>query len=243
MSACIEVKNLTFSYSGGATALRDVSIEVSAGEVFVIAGRSGSGKTTLCHILCGVIPHALKGDLTGKITVADIDPRDVGLPQTALRAGMVFQDADSQIICTAVEDELAFALENLCMPPDEISLRVDELLKKFRLDELRYTNPARLSGGQKKLLTISAVLAPSPPILILDEPMSGLDSEGRDMVRTAIEAQRDLGRTVVIVEHDLNLVTFADKWLLLDDGLVTAFGAPSEILENENLLKETGVWV
>ena len=237
----VEVKNLTFSYIGGEAVLSDVSFTVSAGEAFVIAGLSGSGKTTLCRILSGVIPHAVKGTVEGQITVMDIDPRDAGLPQTALRAGMVFQDADSQIICTTVEDELAFGLENLCLPPDEIRLRVDELLAEFGFDELRHTNPARLSGGQKKLLTIAAVLAPAPPVLILDEPMSSLDSEGRELVRAALEEQRRQGRTVIIVEHNLELVTFADRWLLLQDGGVAACGSPDELLRDESLLHEMGL--
>ena len=238
----VEVKNLTFSYRGGKTILQDISFEATAGEVLVIAGASGSGKTTLCHILSGVIPHAIKGELKGQVTIIDIDPATAGLPQTALRAGMVFQDADSQIICTTVEDELAFGLENLCHTPEEICLRVEELLAEFGFEALRLVNPARLSGGQKKLLTIAAVLAPSPPILILDEPMSGLDDEGRELVRAAIEHQRDQGRTVIIVEHDLKLVTFADRWLLLNDGLIAVCEAPSVILQQTELLEKLGVW-
>ena len=237
MSA-VEIKNLTFAYTGGKPVLRGVSFEVSAGEAFVIAGQSGSGKTTLCNILCGIIPHAVKGELGGQITIMDIDPRDAGLPQTALRAGMVFQDAENQIICTTVEDELAFGLENLCRPPDEIRARVDGLIGEFGFTGLRGTNPADLSGGQKKLLTIAAVLAPSPPVLILDEPMSGLDADGRALVHAAIERQRTQGRTVITVEHDLKLALFADRWLLLNNGEAAACGAPSVILKDEKLLKE-----
>ena len=237
----VEIKNLTFAYRNGEPVLRNIGFDVSAGEVFVIAGPSGSGKTTLCHILCGIIPHAVKGVLSGKISVADIDPRDAGLAQTALKAGMVFQDADSQIICAAVEDELAFGLENICLPPEEIRRSVNALLSDFGLEGLRNTNPAQLSGGQKKLLTIAAVLAPAPPVLILDEPMSGLDSEGRLLVYTAINEQRRFGRTVIIVEHDLDLVTFADRWLLLKDGEIAICGEPSDILRDTSLLKSLGL--
>jgi len=232
----IDVKNLSFAYSEGKTVLRDISFSVSAGEVFVIAGLSGSGKTTLCRILCGVIPHAIKGIISGQIIVAGIDPREAGLPKTALRAGMVFQDADSQIICTTVEDELAFGLENLCIPPEKIKIRVNRLLDEFNCEVLRNTNPSRLSGGQKKLLTIAAVLAPAPPILILDEPMSSLDEDGRELVRAAIIEQRRQGRAVIIVEHDLDLVTFADRWLLLNDGKAAACGAPSEVMREAKKL-------
>jgi len=241
MSALIDVKNLTFSYSGGRTVLRDICFSVSPDQVFVIAGQSGSGKTTLCKILCGIIPHAVKGDISGEIKVLDIDPRETTLAQTALRAGMVFQDADSQIICTTVEDEIAFGLENLCLTPYDIRKRVDELLSEFGFDELRDVNPANLSGGQKKLLTIAAVLATSPRVLILDEPMSGLDAEGRELVRTAIQSQKEQGRAVIVVEHDLKLVTFADTWLLLKDGETAICGAPSGIQQNEALLTDLGL--
>jgi len=234
----VEIENLTFSYSGGEPVLRGVSFSVQPGEIFVIAGPSGSGKTTLCNIMCGVIPSVVKGILSGQITIMDIDPREAGLPQTALRAGMVFQDADSQIICTTVEDELAFGLENLCRPPDEIRLRVDELIGEFGFNGLLDTNPSNMSGGQKKLLTIAAVLAPSPPVLILDEPFSSLDAGGRGLVHAAIEKQQKQGRTVIIVEHDLKLVMFADRWLLLNSGEAAVCGAPADIARDKKLLRE-----
>jgi energy-coupling factor transport system ATP-binding protein len=184
----------------------------------VISGLSGCGKTTLCHILSGIIPNAIKGRISGDVSVMHIHPPSIDLPKASLVVGMVFQDADSQIVCTTVEDEVAFGLENLCMPPEDIKLRVDMLLKEFGLDGYRYANPSSLSGGQKKLLNIASVLAPAPSVLILDEPMSGLDEEGRVLVRDAICRQRDLGRTVILVEHDLKHAAFADRYLILRDG-------------------------
>jgi energy-coupling factor transporter ATP-binding protein EcfA2 len=109
-------------------------------------------------------------------------------------------------------------------------------LHEFGFEGLQHTNPARLSGGQKKLLTIAAVLAPSPPVLILDEPMSGLDNEGRELVRAALEEQRRQGRAVIIVEHDLKLVTFADRWLLLIDGEAAVCDTPSALPNAEFLM-------
>jgi energy-coupling factor transport system ATP-binding protein len=214
----IEVKNLTFAYRDGETVLNDISFSVSAGEVFVIAGPSGCGKTTLCRILCGIIPHAVKGNISGQVSIMGINPLIAGLSQTALQAGFVFQDTDSQIICTTVEDELAFGLENLCWQPEEIRKRVDELIAEFGLNGLQVMNPVYLSGGQKKLLAIAAVLAPSPPILVLDEPLSGLDGDSRELVRSAIIEQRHRGRTVIIVAHDPKQVAFADRCLIIDKG-------------------------
>ena len=214
----VAVNNLTFAYRNGKTVLRDVSFTVSAGEVFMITGASGCGKTTLCHILCGIIPHAVIGNLSGQISIMGIYPITAGLPQTALQAGMVFQDAESQIICATVEDEIAFGLENLCWKPEEIRRRVDGLMVEFGFSGLNLTNPSHLSGGQKKLLTIAAVLAPAPPILILDEPFSGLDTDGCELVNAAIAKQRQQGRTVIIAEHDYKKGMFADSYLQIDNG-------------------------
>ena len=237
----VEIKNLTFAYDSGKTVLRDISFEVQAGEILVVAGASGSGKTTLCRIICGVIPHAVKGSLSGQVTVMDIMPSEAGLPQTSLHAGLVFQDSDDQIICTTVEDELAFGLENMCKPPDEIRCRVDELISEFGFIGMEHVNPARLSGGQKKLLTIASVLASDPPVLVLDEPMSGLDAEGRELVSAVIRRQSIQGRTIIIVEHDLKLAMFADRWLLLGNGEAAACGRPADLLPDKNLLMGLGL--
>jgi energy-coupling factor transporter ATP-binding protein EcfA2 len=225
----VEVKNLSFAYRGGPAVLRDISFSLRAGEMLVIGGLSGSGKTTLCLLLCGIIPHAVAGTVSGEISLMDIDPLTCGLPQACQRAGLVFQDADSQIICSTVEDELAFGLENLCWPPQDMRRRVEELLTEFGLTELREADPALLSGGQKKLLTIAAVLAPAPPVLILDEPLSGLDAVGRALVLAALAEQKRQGRAVIVVEHDLRQLTWADKWLLLHQGAVAGYGEPTAV--------------
>ncbi|MCL2126250.1 MAG: energy-coupling factor ABC transporter ATP-binding protein [Oscillospiraceae bacterium] len=238
----IDIKNLTFAYDSKRPILQNVNLTVKENEIFIIAGSSGSGKTTLCRIICGIIPHAIKGTITGSITIKDTDTSKLTLPQTSLLAGLVFQDPDSQIISTTLEDEIAFGLENSCTPPDEIRHRVDELLKEFGLENERAQNPARLSGGQKKLLTIAATIAPSPPILILDEPMSGLDDQNRSLVLSTIYNQHASGRTIIIVEHDLKSVQFADKWLLLDNGSAIACAPPHELLKNKESLVELGVW-
>ena len=237
----IVVNNLSFSYDGGPPVLREISFTVREGEMLVIAGESGSGKTTLCRILCGIIPHAIKGDVSGEAKVMDIYPSSAGITQTAQRVGMSFQDADSQIICTTVEDELAFGLENLNKPRTEIRRRVDELMYEYGFDDC-HENPARLSDGRKKLLTIAAALAASPPVLLLDEPLNGLDSDARELIISTIERQKRQGQTIVIVEHDLKATDFADRWLLLHNGSIALSGDPAELLKDERRLVDLGVW-
>ncbi len=201
MSAAIEVNELSFSY-GKREILKRVNLTVQRGETLVLTGDSGSGKTTLCRILCGIIPNAVPGRIKGRILLMGEDIAGKSLSECAQRIGMVFQEADQQLICTTVEDELAFAPENLCVPPNEIRSRVDNMLARFHLEELRLQNPARLSGGQKKLVTIAATLMLCPDILVLDEPMNALDEQSRALVRQAVRQLRQEGTTLVIIEHD-----------------------------------------
>jgi len=217
MSLAIEVKDVCFSY-GKREILKNISLSVKEGEILVLTGESGCGKTTLCNILCGVIPASVKGKLTGQVRIMGEDIAGASLAQTAKRIGMVFQNADHQIICTTVEDELAFAQENLCVEPEKIRMEVDEMLARFRMEHLRLMNPARLSGGQKKLVTIASTLMLNPPILVLDEPMTGLDKPGRDMVFDTIEKLHEAGKTLVIIEHDPALYPAGARIVRMEEG-------------------------
>ena len=237
----LSVKNLSFAY-GRKPVLEGLSFDVRAGETLVVAGLSGSGKTTLCQILCGIIPNAVPGTISGRVMIGGDDITGASLALTATRAGLVFQDADSQIICTTVEDELAFGLENLCVETGEIRRRVDAMLRLFGLWEERLQNPSRLSGGQKRLVTIAGVLILEPQILILDEPMSALDTDGRSLVRQAIDDLHRQGATIIIVEHDLRSVTWADRWLVLQDGRIAALDTPRKLMAEPDRLRALGLW-
>lgn len=217
MIPAIQTRELCFSY-GAKTVLRGVNLTVAQGETVVLTGDSGCGKTTLCDILCGVIPNAVHGKLSGAVLVAGENILGQPLAKTARTVGMVFQDADQQLICTTVEDELAFGPENLCMAPADIRSLVDATLNFFHLTHLRGENPARLSGGQKKLVTIAGVWTLSPPILILDEPMTGLDEAGRALVDEAIRALRQNGKTLLVVEHDPALFPQGARVLRMREG-------------------------
>ncbi|HAL74227.1 MAG TPA: ABC transporter ATP-binding protein [Clostridiales bacterium] len=225
----LKAENINIAY-GARVILANVSLTVRQGETLIIAGLSGCGKTSLCYALTGLLPGVIPARLTGHISLA-------------VKIGMVFQDADSQIICTKVEDELAFGLENLGQPAPQIRQKVDVTLQRFGLTDLRLQNPALLSGGQKRLLTLASIMILDPQILILDEPMCGLDEAGRLMVEQAIAELRDQGHTLIIVEHDLRTVTWADRWLILADGRIDRLDTPQNLLDKPQRLTDLGLWL
>ena len=227
----IRVENLKFSYDGEKTILDGISFEIGAGEMIGVIGDSGCGKSTLCHILCGIIPNIIGGDISGRAAVAGKQLRDCDLKDLAQSVGFVMQDSDRQIVTSTVEDELAFGPENLCIPPEEIRERVEQTLDLLELQDIREVNPNRLSGGQKQMVTIGSVLTLDPDIFILDEPFSHLDEENRISVECILRKLKSDGKTILIVEHDHNMVREADKWMLLEDGKIKAFDTPEKVRE------------
>lgn len=214
--------------------LHDLSFTIAVGETVVVAGSSGCGKTTLCHCLTGLAPKVLGGELEGDVRLLEEDVAPLPVPEIARRVGLVFQDPDDQMVMTTVEDELAFAPENLAVDPGEIRRRVDRELARFGLERLALRAPVSLSGGEKRLVAIAAVLTLDPPVLVLDEPFTHLDENGREMVRRAVLDLRAAGRTLLIVEHDLSLVDFAGRYLHLEGGrLITDSAEPPAALLDE----------
>ena len=225
----IEIKNLKFTYPSGKQVLTGVNLSIEAGEMIGLIGDSGCGKSTLCHVMCGIIPNAIGGTASGQVRIKDKNMRQTKLKDMADTVGFVMQDADRMIVCSTVEDELAFGPENLCIPPEEVRKRVDETLELLQMTEFRETNPNHLSGGQKQLVTIGSVLTLHPDILILDEPNSHLDEASRIRTMEVLKELKTQGKTIIIVEHDHELIEEADRWILLSDGKVALSGKPSEI--------------
>lgn len=237
----LAVENLRFAYQPGQAVLDGLSFSLAAGETALIAGLSGSGKSTLCHILCGLIPHSIPGELSGSLRLFGEDCLGKRPAEFAIRIALLFQDSDNQLFCTTLEDELAFGPENLCRAPQEIIPALERMLDRFQLQPLRLRDPARLSGGQKKLAALAAVLMLEPRIVILDEPMSSLDEEGRAGVMAMIEGLKQAGVAVLVVEHDLLPLAHLDRWLLLDAGRLRADAAPAELLADPRLLVGLGL--
>ncbi len=224
------MENLTFSYPKRNPVLRGVSFNVHAGEIIGITGLSGSGKTTLLHCIAGVIPHVEKGKLRGEVRVGGESIAGVSLAQISQKTGIVFQDPDNRMAATVVEDEIAFVLENMCLPPEDIRARVDEILKLFGMETLRLRAPQSLSGGEKQLLAIASVFAADPPVIVMDEPVSHLDAEGREKIRSLIRKMKSMGRTVLMAEHDFFHLDMADRILFLEDGVIAREGPPEEMI-------------
>lgn len=235
MEYAVELKNVSFKYPGTQAVLRDISLEIPYGQTVVIGGLSGCGKTTLCRIICGIIPHAAAGELTGEVLVCG--ERHSSLARAATRVGMVFQDSDAQIIGPTVGDELAFGPENLDMEPSAIRRMVDGMAQWLGLEGALERGPETLSGGEKRLLALGGVLLTETGVIVMDKPMSSLDDTSRGLVRGVIEDLRRRGRTLILVEYDLSEATYADRWIIISDGGITLDGPPEEIMSDPDRLR------
>ena len=231
----IEFRDFSFVYwEASKPALRDVNLRINDGEFVLIAGRSGCGKTSICRCLNGLIPHFHGGRLSGGVTVAGLDVASSQPRELARQVGMVFQDPENQLIGADVERDVAFGLENMGVPVEEIARRVDEVLALMGLSSLRRRPVSSLSGGEKQRVAIAAALAVRPRILVLDEPSSELDPEGAaDLLRFLVDLKTRLGITILAVEHRLErVVEYVDRVVVLDEGRVVADGAPRKVLDS-----------
>ncbi|MGF7058486.1 energy-coupling factor ABC transporter ATP-binding protein [Brassicibacter mesophilus] len=224
MTFPIEIEDLHFRYNGSEREiLSGINICIDKGEVVAVVGLSGKGKSTLCYCISGIIPHIFSGNLFGKVRINGISTTDMSVAQIATKLGVVFQDPDTQLFSPTVEDELAFGPENLCLNRDEIGRRIEESLYLVGMQDHRYDNPNQLSGGQKQLISIASVLCLKPDILILDEVMAQVDKDGKQRIKQVIKSLRDEGKTIVMVEHDINNLDIADKVVLLKEGKLERF--------------------
>ncbi|MCA6214141.1 ATP-binding cassette domain-containing protein [Thermococcus bergensis] len=240
----IRVEELSFKYAGAKEySLRDISFRVKKGEFLGILGASGSGKSTLCLTFNGIIPHSIRGDFEGNVFVKGYNTREASVAELSKIVGLVLQNPDSQLFNMTVEEEVAFALENLGLDVEEIRRRVYWALKITGLEGLEKEFPPNLSGGQKQRLAIASVLALKPEVLVLDEPTSQLDPIGREQVLSLITLlNKEQGITIVLVEHNTEyLFDFADRIIVLDRGEVVMEGKPREVFEEADYLRKLGI--
>ncbi|MDD3269279.1 MAG: energy-coupling factor transporter ATPase [Syntrophomonadaceae bacterium] len=233
------VKDLSYQYRpGGPRILEGIDFQLNRGEIVVVTGPSGCGKSTLCCCLSGTTRHNRNGIITGEILINGKNILEMSGSGLALEVGMVFQDPDTQLFSPTVEDEIAFAPENLCLPPEHIQERVDDVMDILGIASLRNANPSQLSGGEKHLVALAAVLALDPPVLIMDEVMSQLDANGKQKVAIALQKLRDAGKTIIAVEHNLENVAFADRVLILKDGKLVDRQGDGSLVRVETLTRE-----
>lgn len=232
----IEAKNLTYTYpSATKPAIKDVSLTIQKGEFVILTGPSGCGKTTLCRCFNGLIPHFYSGQLEGQIAVADLKVGERQIFELAQHVGLVFQNPENQLFALSVEKDVAFGLENLGKPRDEIRKQVDWALQITGIEELRERAPHELSGGQQQRVAIACVLAMQPNIMVFDEPTSFLDPLGAQRIFEVInELNKKLGITVILVEHRLDLASkYADHVIIMDEGKIALDGEPRDIFNSE----------
>jgi energy-coupling factor transport system ATP-binding protein len=238
LTALVTVDGVSLAYpvpgGGRVQALRDLTLEVREGEWLEIIGHNGSGKSTLAKCL-----NALLIPGRGEVTVAGLSTRDRENARAIRQVvGMVFQNPDNQLVATVVEEDVAFGPENLGLAQDEIQRCVDDSIAAVDIATLRLRPPHQLSGGQKQRVAIAGVLAMRPRCLVLDEATAMLDPEGRREVLDTVRRLHDAGTTVVSITHFMSEVPLADRVIVMNEGAIALQGAPREIFEQGDRLRE-----
>lgn len=240
----IRIKNLGFVYKNGKSpALEDINIEIANGDFLGITGTSGAGKTTFTFALCGIIPQKIKGDFYGAVIVDGKDTAEYPAEEFSRKVGEVFQDIDSQMVASVVEDEILFGLENFGLPHDLIKERVDNVLKELGIQDLRYREISSLSGGQKQKVAIASMLAMQPEVIVLDEPTGELDPESsREIFKILSKLNKEKGITVIIVEQKIMLLCeYVKHMMVLDKGHIAFYGTPRDMTTSIDKFLELGI--
>ena len=243
MSTMLQTEHLSFTYPAeegqtSTVALEDVSLSIERGSFVVVLGHNGSGKSTLAkHMNAVLLPSG------GTVYVEGMDTRDEALLlEIRRRVGMVFQNPDNQIVANVVEEDVAFAPENLGVPSEEIRRRVDDALAAVGMSEFTRHAPHLLSGGQKQRVAIAGVIAMAPECIVLDEATAMLDPAGRREVLSAIRAlNQERGITVVLITHHMDEAMDADRLIVMNDGKLVMDGAPAEVFTQVEALRAMGL--
>lgn len=239
MDYVMEIKNVTYTYPLAETpALKNINVSLERGKLYGVVGANGSGKTTFCAMLRGFVPSFYQGTLTGEILVEGKPLADYG-NNIAVKMGYAFQNPFTQISSAkdTVFEEVAYGLENMGVPLDEIEERVVKVMRLTDIESLAMKNPFQLSGGQTQRVALAAVIVLNPDILVIDEPTSQLDPESTESIFKIIEALKKQNKTVVLVEHKIDLLAeYADNILVLQNGSLIACGNTDHVLSDISLL-------
>lgn len=235
----IELKNVSFKYElQEEKTIKNLDLYVKQGEFVGIIGKNGSGKTTLCNIIRGIIPDFVQGTITGSISIDNKDIDDIERGEMAELVGFVFQNPFSQIsgIKKTVFEEIAYGLESLGVPREEIRQRVTDVIKLLKIEDLQDKNPNELSGGQSQRVAIASIIVMNPKVLIFDEPTSQLDPLGTEEIFDILKLLKSQNKTIILVEHKIDLIAeYADRVVVMDDREIIFNGETHEVLSNDKI--------
>lgn len=239
----LKAENLTAEYYGSQFSLKNINLSIEEGEIVLLTGPSGSGKTMLLYCLSGIIPHCINvRKYEGAVYIDGLEVRKTKLTDITKICGYVLQNPTSQIFGMTVEEDMAFGLENLCIERDEISRRLEEILRFVNLEKYRESDPLSLSGGEKQRVAIGSMIIMQPKIMFLDEPTSNLDPRGTKEVLSMLKKLKEIKKTVVLVERKIeHIVPYVDRIVALDNGAVVLDSEPKRFFANQDVVEKLGV--
>lgn len=241
--AFVNLQNVSYKYPlTKEPVLQNINLQVNEGEFVAVVGPNGAGKSTLCYALAGFVPHFFKGEISGSIEVNGKKSGESTLDEWVLNVGLAFQNPFNQISGAkyTVFEEIAFGLENIGVPREEMKARVEEAMSLTGISDLAGRSPYSLSGGQQQRVALTSILVMRPRLLVLDEPTSQMDPIGTREVFGVVRKMAEEGMTVVLVEHKVEWIAhFADRVIALKEGQILLEGTPNEVLTSD-LLPENG---
>ena len=237
MANAVDINNLSFEYEEGAKTIDQISFSVPKGSYTVVLGHNGSGKSTIAKLIIGLLEPE-----TGDITVDGIHLDEEHLYDVREKVGIVFQNPDNQFIGSTVRDDIAFGLENLCVPTEDMEDIIQTYAKKVNMTEFLDHEPTKLSGGQKQRVAIAGILAMHPSIIILDEATSMLDPRGKIEINNLVhELNQTQNMTILSITHDIEEAALSDHVILLDNGHIIDEGTPEKVLTQKEELERIGL--
>ncbi|MBQ7951225.1 MAG: energy-coupling factor transporter ATPase [Clostridia bacterium] len=239
MMEIIKTENLTFGYEDSQKkVLEQFNLTIEKGSFTALLGHNGSGKSSLAKLFNAVLLPT-----GGTVYVSGMDTKNEALLlEIRKNCGLVFQNPDNQLVASIIEDDVAFAPENLGVPSEEIRKRVDDALKCVGMYEYRLSSPQHLSGGQKQRVAIAGIVAMRPSVIVLDEPTAMLDPRGRkEVVETILRLNREYGITAILITHNMEEAALADRIVVMEKGKILLDGTPEEIFSQYEILKKTGL--
>lgn len=240
----ISLKNISYQYPlEEKETIHNLSFDFKKGHVYGLIGANESGKTTICNIIRGFIPELYKGKLTGEIIIKGRLINDYNIGELATIIGYSFQNPFTQLsgVKETVYEEIAYGMENIGVPRDEMITKVNELVEMFQLNDLIDKNPYQLSGGQKQRVAIASIIALDPEVIILDEPTSQLDPKSSEDIFEILQLLKSQDKTVILVEHKVDLLAeYCDEILLMNQGQLVMTGPTQDILSDPSVLEYGG---